>query len=158
MEEKLNILPDASVSCGRGTSQSARRPDPGGMLMIHTSKISDPTLRLRMEWANSAAYALGECHPDEAVPLCVAFLESVETRGPTLGNFFGWVISDASLWAAAAPLHELVAYGLAALKRFPSNHLTKLTLKKVLMALWRSLNDEEQAAFIQTVTKGRAHG
>lgn len=126
--------------------------------MMHDRQITDPALRLRMEWANSAAFALGECHPDDAAAICVAYLETVETGGPTLGDPFGMVASDARLWAAAAPPHELTAYTLAGLERLPKAHLSNPARKRCFKAIWASFTDAERASFIATVTKGRTHG
>lgn len=123
--------------------------------MMHDRQINDPTLRLRMEWANSLAFALGECHPDEAAPICAAYLETVETGGPTLGDPFGMVAGDARLWAAAAPPHELTAYTLAGLERLPNAHLSNPARKRCFKALWRSFTDADRAAFIKAVSKSK---
>jgi len=116
-------------------------------------QIKDPTLRLRMEWAHSLAHALRECHPDDAAAICVAFLETVETGGPVLGNPFGMLVDDARLWAVVAPLHELTAYTLAGLEALPKAHLSKPARKRVFKALWWSFSDRERAAFIAVVTR-----
>ena len=121
--------------------------------MMHDRVISDHATRLRMEWANSLAYALGECHPDDAAAICAAFLETVETGGPMLGDPFGITASDARLWAAAAPPHELVAFTLAGLERLPKAHLSSPARKTCFKAIWRSFSDIERAAFIAAVTK-----
>ena len=123
-------------------------------MAIHDRQITDPALRLRAEWAEAVCYALGECHPDEAAPICAAYLETVETGGPVLGDPFGMVASDARLWAAAAPPHELVAYTVAGLERLPKSHLSNPARKTAFKALWRSFTDAERASFIKAVTKG----
>ena len=123
-------------------------------MAIHDRQITDPALRLRAEWAEAVCYALGECHPDEAAPICAAYLETAETGGPVLGDPFGMVASDARLWAAAAPPHELVAYTVAGLERLPKAHLSLPARKRVFKHLWRSFTDTDRAAFIKAVTKG----
>ncbi|MCC5956469.1 MAG: hypothetical protein JJU07_10210 [Natronohydrobacter sp.] len=120
---------------------------------MHDRQITDPALRLRMEWANSAAFALRECHPDDAAAICVAYLETVETGGPTLGDPFGMVASDARLWAAAAPPHELTAYTLAGLERLPKSHLSNPARKNCFRAIWHSFTDAERASFIAAASK-----
>ena len=121
--------------------------------MMHDRVITDHAMRLRAEWANSLAYALGECHPDDAAAICAAFLETVETGGPLMGGIFGITVSDARLWAAAAPPHELVAYTLAGLAELPKAHLSNPARKTCFKAIWRSFTDAERAAFITAVTK-----
>ena len=116
--------------------------------MMHDRQINDPALRLRMEWANALAFALGECHPDDAAAICAAFLETVETGGPRLGDPFGTVAGDARLWAAAAPPHELVAHTLAGLQTIPRAHLSIKTRKQVLVAIWRTLSDADRRTFL----------
>jgi len=123
--------------------------------MMHDRKIIDPALRLRAEWNQTAAFALGECDPHDASAICCAYLETVETGGPTLGDPFGTVASDARLWAQVAPPHELVAYTLAGLERLPKSHLSNPARKTAFKALWRNFTDTERAAFIKAV-KGAA--
>ena len=121
--------------------------------MFQNCKINDHALRLRAEWANSLVYALTECHPEDAAAICVAFLETVETNGPIIGDPFGVTVSGARLWVAAAPTHELVAYTLAGLERLPNALLSNLARKTCFKALWRSFTEVERAAFIAAVTK-----
>lgn len=121
--------------------------------MMHDRQITDHATRLRMEWANSLAYALGECNAQDAAAICVAFLETVETGGPSMGGPFGLLASDARLWAASAPPHELVAFTLAGLERLPKAHLSNPARKTAFKAMWRSFTDAERASFIATVTK-----
>lgn len=116
--------------------------------MIQDKQITDPALRLRMEWANTLAFVLGECHPSDAAVICAAFLETVETSGPVLGDPFGMVASDARLWAAAAPPHELAAYTLAGLHEIPHALLSVKTRKRIFAALWRSFTNGVRRAFL----------
>lgn len=127
--------------------------------MMHDRQISDPAIRLRMEWSNSLAFALGECHPEDAAALCVAFLETHETGGPTLGDPFGMVAGDARLWAEAAPLHEVTAFTLAGLERLPKAHLSVAARKRAFVALWEGFNAEDRRAFLSHVdADGRFQG
>ena len=127
--------------------------------MMHDRQITDHSTRLRMEWANSLAYALGECHPDDAAAICAAFLETVETGGPMLGDPFGITVSDARLWAAAAPPHELVAYTLAGLAELPRAHVSNAAGKRLFVAIWGRLPDADRRAFLARVDPdGQFHG
>jgi hypothetical protein len=116
--------------------------------------ITKPTDPIHLQWCDALCYALGECHRDDAAAICAAFLESVETGGPVLGDPFGMVAGDARLWAAVAPPHELVAYTLAGLERLPKAHLSNPTRKNCFRAIWRTFTDAERATFIKAATKG----
>lgn len=119
--------------------------------MLQNQKINDPALRLRAEWAKSLTFVLAQCHPEDAAAICVAFLQTVETQGPIIGDPFGITVSNARLWVAAAPVHEVVAYGLAALERLPKSHLSKPAQKRAFVALWRRFTDAGRAAFLARV-------
>lgn len=95
----------------------------------------------------------------DAAQICMAFLESMETGGPTLGDPFGMVTGDAMFWADCAPAHELVAYGTAALNRLRGTALGIGTRKRLFAALWRSFKDEDRKAFLSRVdAEGRFIG
>ena len=126
---------------------------------MHGRKINDPALRLRMEWANALAFALSECHPDDAAAICCAFLDTIETRGPMLGDPFGITVSDARLWAAAALPHELVSYTLAGFAELPRAHVSNAAVKRLFVAIWQRLPDADRRAFLARVdADGRFHG
>jgi hypothetical protein len=125
--------------------------------MLQDIKISDPAIRLRAEWAQSLTFVLDQCHPEDAAEICVAFLQTMETQGPVIGDLFGVTVSSARIWIAAAPLHEVIAYTLVGLERLPKAHLSKPARKTFFNALWRSFTDAERANFISFVTaKGAA--
>lgn len=95
----------------------------------------------------------------DAAQICMAFLESMETGGPTLGDPFGMVAGDAALWADSAPAHELQAYGVAALDRLRTANLGINARKRLFAALWRSFKDEDRKAFLSRVdAEGRFIG
>jgi len=114
-----------------------------------------PDSRLRLEWAQSAVFALEHCAPSHANAICAAWLEATETGGPR-HDPFGMVYSDARFWAVAVPQHELVAYTLAGLERLPNALLPLPFRKKVFKALWRSFPETERVAFLEHVNGGRA--
>lgn len=123
--------------------------------MTFHSTITDPTLRMRAEWAEALSFALAQSHPNDAAEICTAYLETAQTGGPLLGDPFGMVVGDARLWAASALPHELVAYTLAGLERLPTSHLSTGTRKTVFKAIWRSFTDQDRAAFLNAVRVGK---
>lgn len=123
--------------------------------MIHITPIANPALRLRADMVAWLVYALEKNHPEDAAPICAAYLETTETGGPMMGDPFGIVAGDARLWALAAPPHELVAYTLAGLERLPRSHLSSPARKAAFKALWRSFTDTDRAAFIAQVKGGK---
>lgn len=110
---------------------------------------------LRLEWAQSAIFALEQCRPQHADAICLAWLEASETGGPR-HDPFGLLYSDARFWAVAAPLHELVVYTLAGLEQVRGAHLPLPTRRTVFKALWRGFPDAERAAFIKHVSGGKS--
>lgn len=119
--------------------------------MKHNHTFKTHEMRMRAEWANALAYALGECHPEDAAAICAAYLETVETGGPLIGDPFGITVSDASLWATAAPPHELVAYTLAGLDVLRSRALGIGSRKRLIVALWGSLPLADRQSFLSRV-------
>ncbi|WP_431299184.1 hypothetical protein [Tabrizicola sp. BL-A-41-H6] len=125
--------------------------------MTFQTKIADPALRMRAAWAEAVCFALAHSHPIDGAAICAAYLETAETGGPLLGDPFGLVVGDARLWAASAPPHELAAYTLAGLERLPKSQLSTGTRKTAFMAIWRSFNDHDRAAFLCAV-RGANYG
>ncbi|MCC6001903.1 MAG: hypothetical protein JJU19_13735 [Pararhodobacter sp.] len=100
--------------------------------------------------------ALEACDPQEAVPICAAYLETAETGGPWMQPFGELQAGDARLWAAAAPPHELVAYTLAGLDRLPKAHLSLPARKRLFKHLWKGFAPTDRAAFLAHVKGGTA--
>lgn len=119
--------------------------------MMQKHKFKTHEMRMRAEWAESLCYALGECHPDDAGAICAAYLESVETGGPLIGDTFGITVSDARLWVAAAPPHELVAYTVAGLDVLRNRALGIKSRKLLFWAIWQSLSSADRMAFLARV-------
>lgn len=115
--------------------------------------IFDP-LRLRAAWAEALVFALSRCDRAEAAPICLAYLEDIETGGPG-HDPFGMIYGDARFWAECAPPHELVAYTLAGLDRLPRAHLSGGAAKRCFKALWQRFTDTDRAAFLKHVQGGR---
>lgn len=115
--------------------------------------------RLRMEYATSLVLALSDADQQDASALCFAFLESLETGGPPLGDPFGTAVSDARFWADCAPLHERVAYGTAALEALRAAALGINTRKRLFAGLWETFSNEDRIAFLSRVdSQGRFTG
>ena len=115
--------------------------------------------RLRMERATTLALALGEAHPADASAIAAAYLHAMQTDGPTMGDPFGMVASDARFWADCAPPHELAAYGLAALEKLRGSALGIGQRKRLFAALWASFSEADRVAFLRRVdADGRFHG
>jgi len=123
-------------------------------MTIMIPDIFDP-LRLRAAWAEALVFALSRCDRAEAAPICLAYLEDMETGGPRYDPF-GAVYGDARLWAASAPPHELVAYTLAGLDHLPRAHLSGATAKRCFKAIWHRFSDADRAAFLAHVNGRRA--
>ncbi len=86
---------------------------------------------MRSELANTLCFTLGQRHPEDVAALCAAYLDSLKTSDPVLGDPFGMMAGAARLWADCAPIHELAAYGAAALERLRGLALTKNARKRL---------------------------
>lgn len=118
--------------------------------------MTDHPLTLHTEHsANTAAdalcRALADCHPKDAAAICAAYLDDQRTGGPVMGDPFGMVSGDAALWADSAPVHELAAYGTAALDRLRTANLGLNARKRLFAALWQSFPDQDRKAFLARV-------
>lgn len=121
-------------------------------------EISDPALRLRLEWARAVAYGLGECDPSDAAAICAAYLETVETGGP-IYDPFAFTYGGAALWAEAAPVHEVVAFTLAGLRTLPDALLSRPARKRCFAATWERFCADDRRAFLARVdADGVFHG
>ena len=95
--------------------------------------------------------ALAACNVKDGAAICAEFLDSQRTGGPVMGDPFGMVSGDAALWADSAPVHELAAYGTAALDRLRTANLGLNARKRLFAALWRSFPDQDRKAFLARV-------
>lgn len=126
--------------------------------MTDSHEISDPALRLRLEWARALCFALGECDPSDAAAICCAYLETVETGGP-LYDPFEFTYGGAALWAEAAPVHEVTAFTLAGLRALPDALLSRPARKRCFAALWAKFPHDDRRAFLARVDgEGAFHG
>ena len=126
------------------------------MTALH--EISDPALRLRLEWAQALGFALGECNAADASAICAAYLETVETGGP-IHDPFAFTYGGASLWAGSAPVHEVTAFTLAGLRALPDALLSRPARKRCFAALWAKFPDADRREFLRRVDgDGVFHG
>lgn len=94
--------------------------------------------------------ALQDAHPNDAAAICMAFLEGLETGGPNTDPF-GTVYSSAAIWADSAPIHEVVAYGVAALDALRGEAAGIGTRKRLFASLWQTFSDEDRKSFLSRV-------
>ncbi|WP_154664665.1 hypothetical protein [Gemmobacter nectariphilus] len=118
--------------------------------------MTDHPLTLHTEHSANRAVdalcrALADCDPKAAAAICAAYLDDQRTGGPVLGDPFGMVAGDAGLWADSAPVHELAAYGVAALDRLRTANLGLNARKRLFAALWQSFPDQDRKAFLARV-------
>lgn len=121
--------------------------------MMHDRQLIDRDPRVRMGWAESLCFALGECHPDDASAICAAFLES-QAAGMPGCDPWGDIRADAAFWTDSAHVAEVEIYTCAGLHKLGRMALAKTARKKLFRALWRSFTSAEQAAFIKAASRG----
>ncbi len=103
------------------------------------------------EWAISAWMVLENGDPQDVAHICATRLAELETGGPAMGNLLGTVTGDALFWADCAPVHELVAYGTAALNRLRTCALGLDTRKRLFARLWEGFDPKDRQAFLSRV-------
>ncbi len=99
-------------------------------------------------------FTLGQCHAEDATAICAAYLDSVKTSGPVLGDPFGMMAGDARFWADCAPIHELAAYGAAALEKLRGLALAKNARKRLFWDLWASFGPDDRRSFLAQSKRG----
>ena len=121
-------------------------------------EISDPAMRLRLEWARALCFALGECDPSDGAAICCAFLDSVSAGAPDIAIHVD-VRDTARWWAEWAHPAELEATAAAALSKLGNTALGLSARKRLFTVLWRSFPDGDRVAFLARVdADGRFHG
>ena len=114
---------------------------------------AEAAAKLRSAWAESLAYAIGQCHPLDASQIMAAALEEMEQGAPP-HPFLAIRQEDADFWAASAPQHELQAYLFAAMKEMTARAITPAIRRRYIAALWSGLPDADRKAFIAHVSGG----
>ena len=115
-------------------------------------EISDPQARYRHEKRHTAIIALTDLDPRDAATICVAVLDEVAAGSPGLDPW-GDLRADAEFWADCANPAELETYFAAALKRLRDQTLGIRARKRLLGALFVSLDGLEQNKFISWTQK-----
>ncbi|RWR29471.1 hypothetical protein D2T31_10850 [Sinirhodobacter populi] len=108
--------------------------------------MPDRIARAQLLWE-----ALHGCEPEDALAVCAAFLDAHSTGGPEMAPFMEATASTAQFWADIAPPHELVAYGMAALDRLRTTALGLNTRKRLFVALWKTLSEEDRLRFVKRI-------
>lgn len=109
---------------------------------------------IRKEWATAAWFALDHCDRQDILHICETLLADLVTDGPTLGDPFGMVASDALFWADCAPTHELPAYGCAVLDKLHGRSLGINIRKRLFAKLWKAFDKRDRLAFLARVDAG----
>ena len=118
---------------------------------IETEQFHDTQYLIRREWAIAAWFALDHCDRQDILHICETQLADLVTEGPTLGDPFGMLASDALFWADCAPAHELAAYGCAALDRLRGRTLGLSVRKRLFAKLWETFDKPDRLAFLGRV-------
>ncbi|MGJ8588802.1 MAG: hypothetical protein ACSHXW_11660 [Yoonia sp.] len=104
----------------------------------------------RHERRVTALMALEALDPHDAATICAAVLDEISASSPRLDPW-GDIRADAQFWADCANNAELEVYYAAALKRLGNTSLGIAARKRLLVAIWTSLNDADHAAFLSRV-------
>lgn len=126
--------------------------------MIYDYPCPETRHRVRFAWARGLAFALGECHPDDARAICAAYLDECAAGMP---GFDPWrdIRQDARFWADCAHPAELQHYACAALRRLQGVPMGLGTRKRVFVSIWRSFTDADRRAFLARLgTDGQFQG
>lgn len=122
-------------------------------------KLSTDEARLRAEYAKTLCLAIAQCHPEDAVQIMAAALDDLRAGDPPMPDPFGRLREDADFWADCAHPAELEAYFASALKRLGTQALGIAARKRLFVAIWHSLSDQDRRAFLARVdSEGRFHG
>jgi hypothetical protein len=138
----LDMTSEAETLGAAGTATEGR---------YETGQVSFVEYRIGKEWANSAWFALDHCDPEDVAHICSTLLAELETGGPVMGDLLGTVTGDALFWADCAPVHELVAYGMAALDRLRGIALGLDIRKRLFAKLWETFDPKDRQAFLTRV-------
>jgi len=110
-------------------------------------EVRDPEARYRHMKREAAIWALQSLDPQDAAAIAATVLDEVAAGDPpydALGN----IRASATWWADFANPAELQCYFAAALKRLQNQALGLKARKRMIAALFLSLNDADQRAFL----------
>lgn len=91
---------------------------------------------------------LSDQAPNTASEFLVAYLEHIGAGAPQLDPF-GDLRGDARFWADVAHPAELESYVAAGLRRLERTQLCTATRKRLFVALWDAMSEEDRRKFLQ---------
>lgn len=91
---------------------------------------------------------------DITVAVLCAAAEELGAGMPSLRDYRDRVAQGAGIWADCATPHELATYLAAGLARIDRRAFARNTRKRLLVALWNSLPEEDRTAFLDFVEPG----
>lgn len=91
---------------------------------------------------------------DITVAVLCAAAEELGAGMPSLRDYRDRVAHGAGIWADCATPHELATYLAAGLARIDRRAFARNTRKRLLVALWNSLPEEDRTAFLDFVEPG----
>lgn len=106
--------------------------------------------QIRLTRGRDLALSIRKTHPDDARVILTAALIDLMGGLPNCA-VFGSIREDAEWWAGKATPVELMEVMLAALRRLKSRPMHKNERKRLLWAMWESLDPASQAAFLDRI-------
>lgn len=103
---------------------------------------------LRKAWADSLAYAIGQCNRRDAAQVMIAALEDMIEDEPLAAQYFELRRDDAEYWAWCADQPNLMMHTFAGLKEMTRRAITLRTRRQLIAELWRGLPPADRRAFI----------
>jgi hypothetical protein len=95
-----------------------------------------------------------ELDHDITVTVLCAAAEELGAGMPELGTYRGEIGNAAMTWADCASPHELATYMAAGLAKINRRAFARNTRKRLLVALWNSLPQEDRTAFLDFIEPG----
>lgn len=88
---------------------------------------------------------------DTTVAVLCAAAEGMGTGTPEYDAYNTGLNEDAALWADCASPHEIAAYMAAGLSRIDKKTFARNTRKRLIVAIWNSLPQEDRTGFLDYV-------
>lgn len=110
--------------------------------------------RYRLSRSRDLALAIRRTHPDDARVILTAALHDLMAGLPHFAGF-GSIREDAKWWAGLATPIELIETMFACMEKIKDRALHKDMRKRLLWAMWRSLDADSRAAFLARVGADR---
>lgn len=94
---------------------------------------------------------LYDLSPRGVLAVLAAALEDLGAGTPDLSSLSERMRADAAFWADCASPAEIEVYAAAALRAIPRKAFALAARKRLIVALWESLGDEDRRAFLSAV-------